>query len=88
MIENAVICAMPREDSRVRTLNWPCGQASSGTFLDRSWDSRLERESHDAADQKSKGGEPGRLASFVFPLRGKSGKPDGGRPAGRVLACQ
>jgi hypothetical protein len=38
------------------------------------------------AERKKRGGGPGRSASSC-PLSGKSGQPDGGRLAGRVLAC-
>jgi hypothetical protein len=37
-------------------------------------------------NEDEKGGGPGRPASLLSPL-GESGKSDGGRPAGRVLAC-
>jgi hypothetical protein len=36
--------------------------------------------------ENEKGGGPGRPASLQSPL-GESGQSDGGRPAGRVLAC-
>src|SRR5579859_384592 len=40
----------------------------------------------EAGGIKKRGGGPGRSASSC-PLSGKSGQPDGGRLAGRVLAC-
>jgi len=85
MLENAVICAMPREYSRVPGLNWPAGQVNLGTLLDLLRNAAVKNKpDRTTTNQK----EASQVVSppLVFPSRGKSGKPDGGRPAGRVLA--
>src|SRR5215470_470244 len=68
------------EDRRVRALNCPCGQARLGTALVAL---RIRRTR--SAEIERRRARSSRLPWF-FPPRGKSGKPGGGRPAGRVLA--